>query len=444
MVWLFTCSAVAQTRVSEVQNPRAHGGWISDSTKQLGEATPELEALLAELNRDTKAEVAVAIVPSIGEESPREFATALLKHWEVGRRGHDDGLLVLHVLDQRRVEIETGYGLESVLTDVECSWLINDVAIPLFREDKFAEGYAAMLRGIDYGIRNPEATREQLLSATGSEGALLSATGVSADAGVESDKPAFGQYLEEVGPGLIFAMLFAGFAAGARKLAHRSLYRNPKRRPDEMSGCLVTVFSACGWIFLAAAWLTELAWVAWWGVVCLVVFGGVLVVGAWKAFAEARRRYAPRTCRACQARMELVDDDKDDRYLEEGQRVEERLRSADYFVWRCRCGERQIERHGDEGAAEKCTSCGYQTQELKSATEIKPATDVAEGLAERHYVCAHCKVQHVAKVVLPRIEATSSSGSDSSSGSSSSGGGSGGSSSFGGGRSGGGGAGGSY
>jgi len=447
-VWLFTGLAVAQTGVSKVPDPRSHGGWISDATKQLGEATPELEALLAALNRDTKAEVAVAIVPSIGKDTPREFATALFKHWGIGRREHDNGLLVLHVLDQRRIEIETGYGLESALTDVECSWLINDVATPLFRADKIAEGHAAMLRGIDHGIRHPEATREQLLAATRMGGVPLSAAGANDGESTQSNAPEFGDYLEQVGPWLIFAALFAGLAAGLRKLAHRSQYRNPKRRPEEFSGCLVSVLFACGWIFLAAAWLTEHAWVAWWGVVCLVVFAGFLVVGAWRAFAEGRRRYAPRTCSACNARMELVDDDKDDRYLEEGQRAEERVRSADYFVWRCRCGARQIDRHKDEGHAEACTNCGYQTRELKRVNEIKPATHIAEGLAERHYVCAHCKVQQVVKVVLPRIEVGSSGGGSSSrsssSGSSSSGSSSRGGSSFGGGRSGGGGAGGSY
>lgn len=441
-VWLFTGLAVAQTAVSDVPNPRVHGGWISDPQKQLGDATRELEELLSALNRDTKAEVAVAIVPSIGDASPREFATDLFKHWGIGRREHDDGLLVLHVLDQRRVEIETGYGLESVLTDVECAWLIHDVAIPLFREGKFAEGYAAMLRGIDYGIRHPEATREQLLAATGSEGALLRATDASGGESAASDRPAFGQVLEEVGPGLVFAMLLSGFAAVLRKLAHRRLYRNPKRRPQEFSGCLVSVLSVCGWAFVVAAWLTEHAWVAWWGVVCLVALAVFLVVSAFKAFAEARRRYAPRTCSKCSARMELVDDDKDDRYLDEGQRAEERVRAADYFVFRCRCGATHIERYADEGDAEKCARCGYQTRQLKHVKEVKPASHIAEGLEERHYVCAHCKAQEVVKVVLPRVQVASASGGSSSRGSSSGSSSRGGS--FGGGRSGGGGVGGSY
>src|SRR5690606_26972395 len=140
------------------------------------------------------------------------------------------------------------------------------------------------------------------------------------------------------GPGLLFTMLLAGFAATLRKLAHRSQYRNPKRRPDESSGCLVVVLSVCGGIFLVAAWVTERAWVAWWGVACLGAFTVFLCVGAVRAFKEGRRRYAPRSCQACGANLTLIGDDKDDRYLDEGQRVEERVRSADYFVWRCRCG----------------------------------------------------------------------------------------------------------
>jgi uncharacterized protein len=440
--WLFAGLAMAQTRVSEVPNPRTtHAGWITDSTRQLGPIGPELEQLLTALNRDTKAEVAVAIVPSIGDETPKDFAVALFKHWSIGRRGEDDGLLVLHVLDQRRLEIETGYGLESALTDVECAWLINELAIPLFRAGNLAGGHRALLRGIDYGIRHPEATREQLLTAVGAA-SVAQAPLMPANASTKS-APSFEQFTEDLGPALILVMLSAGFASLLRKLAHRRQYRDPKRRPDEFSGCLASVLSLLAVGALVAGFLTELAWVAWSGVLGLGAFAGFSLRGAWRAFREGARRYAPRACGACNAKMSLVPDEQDERYLEAGQRAEERVRAADYSVWRCSCGNTSVERYADEGEYSKCQSCGYQTLKLETK-EVKAATHIGSGLGERHYSCAHCNAQRVESFTIPQLTSGSSGTGSSRKSSATSSRSSGSRSRFGGGRSGGGGAGGGY
>jgi uncharacterized protein len=434
---------MAQSRVSEIPNPReTHGGWISDSTNQLGQARPELERLLGALNRDTKAEVAVAIVPSIGDETPKEFAVALFKHWGIGRRAQDDGLLVLHVLDQRRLEIETGYGLESVLTDVECAWLIHDITLPLFGAGKLSDGYSALLHGIDYGIRHPDATREQLLAAARPDNAQALAPVTTATASAKSS-PSFDEFSEDVGPALMLVMMLAGFAGLLRKLAHRRQYRDPKRRPDEYSGCLVSLFSLLAVVFLVAGWLTELGWLAWCGVACLGTFAGFSLRGSFRALREGARRYAPRVCTSCNAKMALVPDDQDERYLDEGQRAEERVRAADYSVWRCACGTISIERYADEGEYSKCESCGYQTLKVETK-EVKAATHLEGGQGARHYNCAHCSAQRVEPFTIPQITSGSSGARSShkrSGGSSHSSGSRG---SFGGGRSGGGGAGGSY
>ena len=134
--------------------------------------------------------------------------------------------------------------------------------------------------------------------------------------------------------------------------------------------------------------------------------------------------------------MQLVSDAKDDRYLSEGQRAEERVRSVDYWVWRCACGARHIENYADQGSAGNCEKCGFLTDQLKREKTVRPAAVGKQGLAERHYHCAHCKAQRVEQVVLAALSPPSRSEKRSSSSSSGS--------SFGGGRSGGGGAGGSY
>jgi uncharacterized protein len=151
--------------VKEVPNPRTdHNGWVTDTSGVLAGLAPDIEARLSSLHDELGSEVAVAILPSIGEQNPREFATALFQQWQVGRKGHDDGVLVLHVLDQRRLEIETGYGAESVLPDSVCSWLVQDVALPYFRKDALAAGHVALSRGIVHALRHPGARRIEYCS----------------------------------------------------------------------------------------------------------------------------------------------------------------------------------------------------------------------------------------------------------------------------------------
>ena len=56
-------------------------------------------------------------------------------------------MLVRHVLDRRRIEIVTGYRAEAALPDVECSWLLQEVAVPAFRGGELARGHLALSAG---------------------------------------------------------------------------------------------------------------------------------------------------------------------------------------------------------------------------------------------------------------------------------------------------------
>jgi uncharacterized protein len=437
--WFLSPAAALAFDVPDVPNPRReHGGWVSDPSGALGASATALEQRLSALHAATQAEVAVAVVPSIGDAVPRDFATALFQHWGVGRKGKDDGVLVLHVLDQRRVEIETGYGLEAALPDVKCSWLIRDAVLPAFKAGDFARGHEALARGIEHAIQHPEATRVELLAAALAEADIERVKSLVSDAEAEAESGSGGseelELLQRFAPELSSGALLATGAWAVRRRAHRALYRDEKRRPSGpwaswlfgLLGSLgVTLFGASSDIPDAMGWTST-------GVLGLLT--GLFGFGAVRTFRKARERYAPRNCGACGSAMKLLDDARDDAFLEAGQRVEERLRSYDYDVWKCSCGEKVIIRYDDEGEAAKCAKCGYRTEQ-SSRRVIQAATEHSTGLAEDHYHCAHCKAQRVQQVTLPRITRSSSSSSGSSSG---------GGSSFGGGRSGGGGAGGSY
>ena len=141
--------------VADVPNPRRlHGGWISDPSHALSPPRREaLEETLERLKRETGSEVTLVILPSIGNQVPKHFATELFNAWQVGREGVDDGVLILHVLDQRRVEIETGYGVEGILPDALCARLIREQAVPLLRAGKLDAAHSALVGGVAQALR---------------------------------------------------------------------------------------------------------------------------------------------------------------------------------------------------------------------------------------------------------------------------------------------------
>ena len=128
----------------------------------------------------------------------------------------------------------------------------------------------------------------------------------------------------------------------------------------------------------------------------------------------------------------------DDRALDRGQVIEERLRSVDYDVWVCeRCdAQTRIAYKRAFTSYSVCPTCERRTVESRSKT-VHAATTSSPGLRRVTEVCKHCKWTRTRDETIPRI-------SSSSGGSGRSGGGGGGGRSFGGGSAGGGGAGRSY
>ena len=119
-------------------------GYVNDHAGTLDEPTrAKLEAFLDQLRRKTGAEFAILIMPSTAPASPSEYKVAVFQRWGIGRRGHDDGLLMLIAIQEREVRFETGYGLEGTLPDGLQSRIVRDQMAPRFREGDWAGGVTA-------------------------------------------------------------------------------------------------------------------------------------------------------------------------------------------------------------------------------------------------------------------------------------------------------------
>jgi uncharacterized protein len=93
--------------------------------------------------------VVVAIFKSLGGESLEDFSVRLAQAWRVGQQGLDNGVIFLVFVDDRRMRLEVGYGLEPTLTDALASSILRDVVGPRFREGRLVDGLAAGLDAID-------------------------------------------------------------------------------------------------------------------------------------------------------------------------------------------------------------------------------------------------------------------------------------------------------
>ncbi len=112
-----------------------------------------LEAKLAEREGTSQNQVVVAIFRSLEGESLEDFSIRLAERWKIGQKGLDNGVILLVFLDDRKLRLEVGYGLEPTLTDAVASAIINTVIVPRFRERQIAGGIEAGLDAIDAAIR---------------------------------------------------------------------------------------------------------------------------------------------------------------------------------------------------------------------------------------------------------------------------------------------------
>jgi uncharacterized protein len=119
-------------------------GYVNDFAGVLSpDEWSRLEALCRQIDRETGAQIALAIVSDLEGETPGDVKTRLFEVWRVGRAHDDRGLLILHAISERRIEVETGYGLEPVLTDARIGEILDREVVPPFRAGRLYDGYAA-------------------------------------------------------------------------------------------------------------------------------------------------------------------------------------------------------------------------------------------------------------------------------------------------------------
>ena len=100
-------------------------------------AERRLDSKLADLQRGTRHQLAIATVSDLQGYTIEDYSIRLAKTWGLGRRKYNDGVLLLVAPREHRVIIEVGRGLEATLTDARCARIIRELMVPRFRKQDF-------------------------------------------------------------------------------------------------------------------------------------------------------------------------------------------------------------------------------------------------------------------------------------------------------------------
>ena len=135
---------------AQIEVPALHAR-VTDLTGTLtAEQTSAFEQKLRDFETRKGSQIALLIVPTTEPEDIAEFGIRVADAWKLGRKGVDDGAILLVAKDDRRMRIEVGRGLEGVMPDVIAGRIVSDTIAPLFKQGDF---YGGINAGLDQMIR---------------------------------------------------------------------------------------------------------------------------------------------------------------------------------------------------------------------------------------------------------------------------------------------------
>ncbi len=158
LLWavLLSLATLAATPAEPIAVPQL-AARVSDSTGTLtGPERAALEEKLAAFERAKGSQVVVLIVASIGTEAIEEFAGRVTDEWKLGRKGVDDGVLLVVAKQERKIRIQTGRGVQGTLTDALAKRIVAVIIAPRFRSGDFAGGIDAAADAIMKAIEGEQ------------------------------------------------------------------------------------------------------------------------------------------------------------------------------------------------------------------------------------------------------------------------------------------------
>ena len=131
----FAAAAQQQAAIPAFDSP------VVDTTGTLDAASKQqLEQQALALQQRKGSQLQVLVIPSTAPETIEQYAVRAFESFKLGRKGLDDGLLLVVAKDDRKVRIEVGYGLEGAIPDIAAGRVIQEYMVPKFRQGDYAGG----------------------------------------------------------------------------------------------------------------------------------------------------------------------------------------------------------------------------------------------------------------------------------------------------------------
>ena len=146
---------------AEVQFPRLGSRVVDDAGMLSSNRRVQLNRLSEAHESATGNQVIVVTLPDLQGMAIEEYGYQLGRHWGIGQKGKNNGVLLIIAKAERQIRIEVGYGLEGQLTDAVASNIIYQVVRPAFKKGQFGQGIEAGARSIIQALGGEYVVKKQ-------------------------------------------------------------------------------------------------------------------------------------------------------------------------------------------------------------------------------------------------------------------------------------------
>lgn len=122
------------------QFPPLSGRVVDEAGLLSAQTESTLSGRLAGFEQESGTQVVVVTLKSLQSYSIEEYGYQLGRHWGIGQKGENNGVLLIVAPNERKVRIEVGYGLEGVLTDAISHSIIQNAILPNFKANNYERG----------------------------------------------------------------------------------------------------------------------------------------------------------------------------------------------------------------------------------------------------------------------------------------------------------------
>src|SRR5437762_13606376 len=105
------------------------------------EEAQQLEQQLVAYDDSTSNQIAIVTVKTLDDYPIEEYALKILRDWGVGNKKTNNGIVILAAIDDHKIRIETGYGMEGAIPDIVANQIIEEYIVPNFRQGNYYRGF---------------------------------------------------------------------------------------------------------------------------------------------------------------------------------------------------------------------------------------------------------------------------------------------------------------